>query len=112
MKFSTTYTIYAPWAEGEDQPEVLEQGYLTENGSLTDCLQDCGDIIGGSFVRGQAEPSEWPADHSRFVTFTDVNEGTREWFEDGVRRDVFLNFPENITPSSRIRVLRLIGVNV
>jgi len=98
-KFHVTYEIVTP--ESAEVGDAAERGFVAEGVSLREAV----DLIGG--VAHSADT--WPctlANPPRWFTNEAYNEETR-----GVENRS-LHLPRNVTPSSAIRVARLLGFSV
>jgi hypothetical protein len=58
------------------------------------------------------EADEWPIRAPRRFLFHDWNEDTQENIEDGIREDRCLHVPAHVTPASRRRIARYLGLRV
>lgn len=96
-KFSVTYEVVTP--ESAEYSDAEERGFVAENVSLRDAL----DHFGCGFV----EPSCYPVDWSHDVWFSEAD-GRQNYITGGVETRSF-HMPDNLTPSSRRRVARLLG---
>jgi len=104
-KFNVTYEIVTP--ESAEFGDAEERGFVAKGVSLREAV----DLIGG-FAHSA---DTWPctlANPPRWFTNEAYNEGTREYFEFGREERRSLHLPWNVTPSSAIRVARLLGLNV
>ena len=108
-KFAVTYERYFPHDEGEDICEADERGFAWENATLRQAIDAAGGI--GAYY----EADSWPVRKScppRWFTNDRWSDGTREEIEQGIRESRSLHLPADITPSSAIRIARLLGVKV
>lgn len=97
MLYDVTFEIITP--ESAEYGEAESRGFVAEDTSLRNAIDDlgCGDLI---------EASEYPVCDPRWITAYNVNEDyTRNETENRS-----LHFPDNMTPASKIRVCRLLGV--
>lgn len=105
--FSVTYERYFPHDEGEDICEADERGFVIENTSLRDALSEIADRP--EWARAD-DCDEWPIRSPRWFCFDKWNDGTREYYEQGITEDRALHVPDRVTPSSRRRIARLLGL--
>jgi len=103
---------YANWTEEDvEHGETRDIGFEWEaNASLRDALET---FFGGYHVstwpyRGEIHPNEWPVSGS--VRWFDRHEDAD--LQTGERRELGLHIPPQITPSSRKRLARLLGLEV
>jgi hypothetical protein len=105
-RFSVTFERYLPHPDDEDVCEADERGFVVEDESFRDALQAAGG------VHAHYEANEWPIREPRWFTNDNYNEGTREYFEQGINESRSLHVPDNVTPASRRRIARLLGCKV
>lgn len=106
--FSVAFERYFPRDEGEDVCDADERGFIIENVSLRDAMELGLETFRPSWL-GACEPNCYPAKGVRWLTFPNWNEGTHEYFTEGVHESRSLHFPDHITESSRMRICRLFG---
>lgn len=102
--FSVTFERYIPTDDSEDVCEPDESGFEAEGVSLRDAIDYCGGL------RASYEANEHPVRAPRWFTNHDYNQGTREYYECGVTETRSLHIPDHVTPASRRRIARLLGV--
>jgi hypothetical protein len=96
-KFSVTYDIITP--ESAEQGDYAESGYVLDNVSLRDALHE--------FTTGCCEANCHPfsvTSPPRWFTYYD---GATD-DETGATENRSLHLPHNITPSSALRIARLV----
>jgi len=107
LGFSVTYERWDE--ESLECGDTDDRGYVVENVSLRDALREFDS-------RGlQVEPSSWPYDPAcpyGWFTADNTNDGTREFYEQGIQESRSLHLPRDITTSTRRRIARLLGVRV
>lgn len=96
--WSVTYERYYPH---EDICEPDELGFVCQDVSLREAVNEC---------RWPSEADESPIRWPRWFTQYKWNDGTREYYEQGIVENRSLHIPDQITPSSRLRLARLLGV--
>jgi len=103
-KFSVTYER---WTEDDiEHGEASESGFVIQDTTLTDAIRLGLEYRYPSWS-GPYEPNDSRADHTRWLSFYDWNEETREYYETGIREERALHIPDSVTPSSRKRIVRL-----
>ena len=100
LDFAVTYEHITP--ESVEYGDVEDRGYVLEHGTLRECLDE---IPQGCYC----EPDSLPCDRPRWLTFYETNEGSRDYYEKGLRENLSLHIPESVTPSSARRIARLVG---
>lgn len=106
-RFSVTFERWTP--DDIDAGETDSRGFVVQDASLRDALAECGDRPEWARATGA---DEWPVRSPRWFTFDGWNDGTRESIEDGIRENRALHIPDGVTPSSRRRIARLLGLQV
>lgn len=100
-QFRVTYAIVTP--ESAEQGDYDETGFVSEGCSLSEAV----DLIGGSTAEADSSPISLSTPPRWFTQSEyDVNYST------GATESRSLHLPRNITPSSALRIARLLGVNV
>ena len=96
--FSVTYEIWS--VEAIEAGETDDRGFVSEHVSLRDAIEEVGGRVD--------EANEWPVRSPRWFTnyAFDANPFT------GETEQRSLHIPENVTPASRRRLARLLGVKV
>jgi hypothetical protein len=104
--FAVTFERYLPHDDEEDVCEADESGFEAEDCSFREAVSYAGD--------GYYEPNCWPTDGRdiRWLTNYGSNEGTRDSIERGIRENHSIHIPDHVTPSSRRRIARVLGVKV
>jgi hypothetical protein len=97
--FSVTYEIVTP--ESAEECDAAERGFVCENVSLREALAE---------IDGASEASEWPFDGRNDAWFTNYEYGTD--YATGAQESRSLHMPRNLTPATRRRIARLLGVRV
>lgn len=95
-KFNISYEIIT--YESAENGEAEENGMYLENVTLREALEDL------RWFSSNCEANEYPIRAPRWFSFygdADIRTGDTE--------NRFLHIPENVTPSSRRRIARLIG---
>ena len=101
VKFSVTFEVLTP--QSVENGEADSYGYEIESASLREAL----DVLG--YGEGGVEASEYPVEDPQWVTAYDVTRDRAYW-ERGETVNRSLHFPDSVTPSSKIRICRLLGV--
>ena len=102
MKFDVTYETVS--LESAEHGDYEDSGFYAEDCTLRDAIEYLG------YGSDGLEASCYPADGASWITAYKVNDGTREYYEDGITENRSLHFPDSMTNSSKIRVMRLLGV--
>lgn len=97
--FSITYETITP--ESAEHGEADDMGYVYEGIDFREAFQRIRDTGGSS----HCEANEYPACSPRWLTFY----GIEEDYCTGATTNWSLHIPENVTPSSRLRIARLFG---
>jgi hypothetical protein len=102
LLFSVTYER---WNE-----ESVEAGDTDDRGFIVKdvCLRDAFDDVGK--YAPQASASR--ADDVRWFTHDTYNDGTREFYEEGITEQRSIHFPPSTTPSSVRRLAKLLGCDL
>ncbi len=98
LHFNVTYEIITP--ESAEIGDADARGYVSEGVSLREALDNLGGGAEG------IEANEHPVTDPRWITAYRVDED----YETGSIENRSLHFPDNMTPASKIRVCRLLGV--
>jgi hypothetical protein len=96
VRFSVTFEVVTP--ESAENGEADSSGYAIEGASLREALDALGCGEGG------VEANEYPIEDPRWITAHDVERAT------GETENRSLHFPDSVTPSTKIRICRLLGV--
>lgn len=104
LKFNVTFERYFPHADDEDVCEPDERGFVSEDVSLREAIEATGGI------ESRYEANEWPVRAPRWFTNDSYNEGTIEFYTQGISESRSLHLPACVTDSSRRRIARLLGV--
>lgn len=107
--FSVTFERYFPHDEGDDICDADERGFVIEDASLSDAIQDGLEYRDPRYA-GACEPNAMPAHGVSWLTFYTWNECTREQIEQGITEVRSLHIPDRVTEASRRRICRLFGV--
>lgn len=103
--WNVTYEIWDE--ESSEIGETDEKGFVVEDVSFKEALEEVGGI------HASYEPdSSGDGSKVRWLTNDSYNEGTHEYFTTGREEQRSLHIPEHITPSSRKRICKLLGVRV
>ena len=88
--FNVTYEQVTP--ESAEYGEFSDSGFIGTDLTLRDALEanNCNNC--------------------RWITAYKTNDGTREYYEQGITESRSLHFPDSMTNSSRNRLMRLLGV--
>jgi hypothetical protein len=89
--------------------EPIYRGVVIRDVSLRDAL--CA-LAAPPHWPCATEADEWPIRTPRRFLFHGWNEDTQENVEDGVREDRCLHVPAHVTPASRRRIARYLGLRV
>ncbi len=95
-KFSVTYEMWTH--EDVEAGETSDRGYISEDVSLREAVRDIG--------HQALSADEWPVKSPRWLT----NDEYDEDFRTGARESRSMHIPNTVTPSSRLRIARLLGV--
>lgn len=102
--FNVTYEIVTD--ESAEHGEAAESGFVAENVTLRDAIENLS--AASNFCElASIEADCWPISHDnppRWITY----QYSRDW-EYGDCESRSIHFPRGITPSSAIRVARLLG---
>lgn len=98
MLFNVTYETITP--ESAEIGDFEDNGFVSENVSLRDAIDDLG------YGEGGVEANEWPVSDPRWITVYKTNED----YGTGEIENRSLHFPDNMTAASKLRVCRLLGV--
>jgi hypothetical protein len=109
--FSVTFERFFPHDEGDDVCEADESGFVVQNVSFRDALQDGLEYLEPSWAVA-CYADCYPAHGVRWLTFAEWNQCTREQIEQGISESRTLHFPRNLTEASRRRLCRMFGVKV
>ena len=101
--FAVTFERYFPHEPEEDICEADESGFVLEDCTLREAIRE---------FDGALEADEWPIRSPRRFTNHEYGNGTCEYYEQGISESRSLHLPERITPSSRRRIARLLGLKV
>jgi len=106
LKFNVTYEIVTP--ESAEHGDAEEMGFISEDVRLSQAIYD---VMGTrtSKVDGVncIEPSDSHGANFRWITIMNGME-----FETGAFESRSIHIPEQVTPSSRVRIARLLGLEV
>lgn len=102
--FTVTYDIVTP--ESAENGDTEESGFIAKHVPLREAM----DLVTGTrtqYVDGVEcmECDEYPVREPRWITVINGREYTT-----GAQESRSLHMPENITPASRLRIARLLGV--
>ena len=98
LKFSVTYETITP--ESAEHGYTETAGYVSQDVSLREAIDDVG------YGEGGAAANEYPVTDPRWVTVYKTSED----YGTGEIENRSIHFPDNMTPASKIRVCRLLGV--
>jgi hypothetical protein len=105
--FSVTYER---WNEAAlDAGETDDKGFVLTDVSLADAIQDGLEGGRGKWL-GHCEPDDSSLRLMRSLTFPNWNDCTAENLRTGIMEDRCLHIPHYVTPASRRRIARLLGV--
>lgn len=102
--FSVTFDVVTP--ESAEHGDFAESGYVIQDVSLRDALAELD--ADGCHVEADCCPVSLQCP-PRWFTAYDTNQGTREYYERGESESRSLHVPDNVTPSSRLRIARLLN---
>jgi hypothetical protein len=98
-RFNVTYEIVTP--ESAEQGDAEERGFLLEDARLreaVDLCESCGTLVeADSSPLSREQPPRW------LTFYGDLD------YRDGSQESRSLHLPEGITPSSALRIARLVG---
>ena len=100
--FNVTYEQVTP--ESAEHGDFSDSGFIGKDLSLPDALEAL------NWQGCHIEASSYPANGCRWITAYKTNDGTREYYEQGIEESRSLHFPDSMTDSSRNRLMRLLGV--
>jgi hypothetical protein len=102
--FDVTYEIVTP--ESAENGDAEERGFITENVTLREAV-NCVTDTRTNQVDGveRVETDEYPVCAPRWIT---VINGTE--YRTGAQESRSLHMPDSLTPATRIRIARLLGV--
>jgi hypothetical protein len=100
---------YERWDEAAlEAGDTDDRGFVIEHATLREAIQLGLEAHEPSWL-GACEPSDSRAEHARWLSFYDWNEGTHERYTTGIIEERALHIPARVTPSSRRRIVRLFG---
>jgi hypothetical protein len=104
--FSVTFKR---WSHDDiERGDTDDRGFIIENVSLRDAM-----TIGLEYREpawsGYCEPNDSRVNCTRWLSFPQWNDCTRENLETGISEERALHFPESLSPASRARIARLFG---
>lgn len=106
--FSVTFEVVTP--ESAENGDVESSGLEGENLSFADAVRYATGESTPRFAKGYiAEPNDSRIEHARWITFYNVEQGTRRYYATGEEVNRSIHFPESLTPSSRARICRYFG---
>ncbi len=104
VRFNVTYEIYTQ--ESAEQGDADERGFVGEGLRLRDAFEQVNQTrtceVGGVT---DIEADEWPVRASRWITIINGME-----YRTGAQESRSLHIPDGVTPASRVRIARLMGV--
>lgn len=104
--FNVTYEIFTQ--ESAEHGEAEEMGYICEAVTLREALESINETRTCRVDCIQAiEANECPMDAPSWLTVYNGME-----YETGAHENRSIHFPESITPATRRRIARLLGVRV
>lgn len=101
--FNVTYEVYTE--ESVENGDSAESGFIGKDLSLRDAIRHVGGTRTNRVDGANVEANEWPCIAPRWIT---VNNGME--FDTGEYESRSLHIPESVTPASRRRIARLLGV--
>jgi hypothetical protein len=99
-KFSVTFDTVTP--ESAEDGEVADGGFIVEDVSLREAVEAIGSYA--------PQPSCYPFDGGQHAWFS--HDGYDEDHRTGKRESRSLHVPRDLTPSTRRRIARLLGVKL
>jgi hypothetical protein len=108
-RFTITFERHA-WAPMGDE----EGGVETHTGVYRHDLDLRGvfEAMGEARCEVDTNCSYPPRQPLEYLTAFAINDGTREFYEEGITENRQLFFGDSVTQASRVRVARLLGVNL
>jgi hypothetical protein len=103
-QFSVTFERWS--YEDIELGDTDDRGFIIENVSLRDAIQLGLEYRDPSWA-GACESDCSNHNLTRWLTFYQWNEGTREQIKTGITEQRSLHLPNNITPASRRRIVNL-----
>jgi hypothetical protein len=98
--FTVTFERYSP--ESSEHGDALERGFVSQDQTLRDALEDLG------YSSDYPEPSNSPGT-PRWITLYGVNDGTREYYEEGITENRSLHFHPALSGASVNRIIALLS---
>ena len=98
MLVNVTFETITP--ESAENGDTASNGFVSENVTLRQAITDLG--YGGDGI----EANEYPVTDPRWITAYRVNEN----YQTMETENRSLHFPDNMTPASKRRICRLLGV--
>jgi len=92
--------------ESIEAGETNDNGFIIVDVSLRDAIQLGLEYSKPSYA-GACEASCSNLAQARWLTFHKWNDGTRDYYENGIDEQRALHIPDSVTPSSRKRIARL-----
>jgi hypothetical protein len=109
-KFAVTFETYTTDSVSEGDADA--RGYLIEAGTLRECVEELNALDALDVI----EPDCWPISHTHPPRSFRATQGSDRYLyaesEDDEGESRTLHLPDSITPASRLRVARLLGVTV
>jgi hypothetical protein len=95
------HVTYETWTEEDaEYGDTDDRGFVLEDVSLREAIEACGG------EHASYEPSSSNHKDARWLT----NDNYKEDFTSGATEQRSLHIPDHITPSSRLRLMRYLGV--
>lgn len=107
--WSVTYERYYP-SDDVEVCEPDEYGFVIRDASLRDAMAAFS-TSGIARWASATEADEAPIMSPRWFSCYKWNDGTREYYRDGVVENRYLHIPPHVTASSRRRIARLLGLD-
>lgn len=104
-RFNVTFEIMTPESAEYGEPE--SRGFIAQNITLREAVG----LVGGCAHEADTAPLSL-SNAPRWFTNAEYGHGTREYFETGREESRSLHLPADITPSSALRIARLLGVRI
>ena len=100
--FNVTYEQVTP--ESAEYGDVSDSGFIGAYLTLHEALEALN--WQGCHIEGNS----CPANGCDWITAYKTNDGTMEYYKQGIEESRSLHFPDSMTDSSRNRLMRLLGV--
>lgn len=100
---------FEKWSNSDvDCGDTDKRGFIDTDMSLSDALQDF------DYIGCELSANCYPLDITQITSVTAyaTNDGTREYYEQGITENRTLFFPASLTNASKKRILKYLGLEV